>query len=138
MDLQVYGAGSIESFLLNYELFVRDLADVAAEWPHLDDDERGHYRAELLQTWGNRKVLGMLFKAGKLHPAHETLLGELDRLLLAQAALMEHCFGLDLRQILAIFRWGTPLSTSTQLVRIEVEPAVLDRMAAALTSTSLD
>lgn len=133
MDVQVYEAGHIESFLLNYELLIRDLAEVAADWPDLDDEERGHYRAELLQTWGNRKVLGALFKARKLTPAQEAHLAELDRLLLEQASLMERCFGFDLGQLLAIFRWGTPLSESTQPMRIEVEPAWLDRMASVLT-----
>src|SRR5215831_13657525 len=118
MDLQVYGPDHIASFLLNYKLLVRDLAEVAANWPDLDDEERGHHRAELLQTWGNRRVLGLLFKARRLQPAQEACLADLDRLLLAQAALMEQCFGLDLGQLLAIFRWGTPLSTSTTTVRI--------------------
>ena len=131
MDLQVYGPDHSESFLLNYALLVRDLAEVAANWPDLDEEERGHHRAELLQTWGNRRVLGKLFKARRLAPAQEAHLTDLDRLLLAQAARMEHCFGLDLRQLLAIFRWGTPLSTSTQTVQIEVEPASLDRIATA-------
>jgi len=138
MDLQVYSPDHIESFLLNYELLVRDLAEVAASWPNLDDEERGHHRAELLQAWGNRRVLGKLFKAHRLQPAQEVRLTDLDRLLLAQAALMEQCFGLDLRQLLAIFRWGTPLSTSTQTVRIEVEPASLDRMATAFAPSLQD
>jgi hypothetical protein len=135
MELQEYGSGHIESFLLNYELLVRDLAEVATDWPTLDDDERGHYRAEFLQVWGNRKVLGALFKALRLGPNQEARLAELDRMLLGQAALMEQCFALDLGQLLAIFRWGTPLAQSTQTVRIEVEPAALDRMATALTPT---
>jgi len=132
MDLQVYSPGHIESFLLNYELLVRDLAEVAADWPNLDDEERGHYRAEFLQVWGNRKVLGALFKARGLDPDQEARLAEGDRLLLEQAALMEQCFGLDLGQLLAIFRWGTPLSRSIHPVRIEVEPASLDRLATVL------
>jgi len=57
MDLQVYGPDHIASFLLNDALLVRDLADVAAHWPDLDEEERGHHRAELLQTWGNRLTL---------------------------------------------------------------------------------
>ena len=138
MDLQVYGPDHIESFLVNYELLVRDLAEVAAEWPNLDEEERGHHRAELLQTWGNRKVLGLLFKSHRLQPAQAARLADLDRLLLEQAALMEHCFGLDLRQLLAIFRWGTPLSTSAHPVRIEVAPAALDRMATAFTPSLHD
>jgi hypothetical protein len=132
MNLNEYGSGHIESFLLNYGLLVRDLAEVAVEWPGLDDEERGHYRGELLQAWGNRKVLGALFKNGRLHPTQEARLASFDRLLLAQASLMEQCFGLDFMQLLAIFRWGTPLSQSAQTVHIQVESASLDRMAGAL------
>ena len=132
MNLNVYEPGYIESFLLNYELLVRDLAEVAADWPCLDDEERGHHQAELLQAWGNRKVLGALFQAGRLHPTQEARLASFDRLLLEQASLMEQCFGLDFMQLLAIFRWGTPLSKSTQTVRLQVESASLERMAGAL------
>ena len=110
-----------------------DLADVAADWPTLDEEERGHHRAELLQTWGNRTVLGLLLKAHRLHPTREAHCAALDRLLLTQAARMEHCCGLDLGQLLAIFRWGTPLSTSLHPVQIEADPASLDRMATAFT-----
>jgi len=56
MDLDVYGLNHIESFLSNYEIWVKDLAKVAAEWPNLDEEERSHYRAEFMQVWGNRKV----------------------------------------------------------------------------------
>jgi hypothetical protein len=136
MDAEAYKTGHIESFLQNYELLVRDLAEMAADWSNLDDEERGHYRSELLQTWGNRKVLGILFKAKKLNSAQELRLADLDRLLLEQASLMEQCFGFDLNQLLAIFRWGTPLSDSTQTVRIEVEPASLDRIASILVPSS--
>lgn len=132
MNLQDYTPGHVDSFLLNYELLVRDLPEVAADWPQLDEEERSQYRADLLQTWGTRKVLGALFKAQKLTLAQETRLGELDRLLLGQAARMEQCFGLDLNQLLAVFRWGTPLSKSTETVRLEVEAASLDRMASTV------
>jgi hypothetical protein len=136
MDVQEYGSGHIESFLLNYELWVRDLGEAATDWPSLGDEERGHYQAEFFQAWGNRKVLGALLKAQRLTPVQETRLAEFDRLLLEQAALMGRCFGLDLTQLLVIFRWGTPLSKSTQTVRIEVEPALLDRMATILIPSS--
>jgi len=136
MNLDVYRSGHIESFLLNYKLLVRDLAEVAADWPNLDDEERGHHRAELLQAWGNRKVLGILFKAQRLTQAQEARLAELDQLLLEQASSMEQCFGLDFSQLLDIFRWGTPLSNSTQTVRIEVDLASLDRLAATLSRSS--
>lgn len=136
MNLDTYEPGHIESFLLNYELLLRDLPEVAADWPSLDDEERGHHRATLMQTWGNRKVLGMLFKAQKLTPAQEARLAELDRLLLEQASLMTVCYGLDLTHLLTIFLWGTPLSKSSQTVRVEVEPASLDRVATALATTT--
>jgi hypothetical protein len=138
MDLEAYGPEHVESFLLNYTLLLRDLVEVAAEWTDLDEEERGHYRAEFFQTWGNRKVLGRLFTAQRLDPTQEARLVALDRLLFELAALMEQCFGLDLRQLLAIFRWGTPLSTSTHTVRIEVEPASLSRMATAFAPSPHD
>ena len=106
MDLQAYEAYHIASFLLNYALLVRDLAEVPANWPNLDDEERGYHRAELLQTWGNRQVLGHLFKARRLQPAEEARLADLDRQLFGQAMRMEQCFDLDLHQLLAIFRWA--------------------------------
>lgn len=132
MKLDMYSPSYIESFLLNYELFVKDLAEVAADWHKLNNEEKGHYRADLLQTWGNRKVLGELFKAGKLQPAQEARLAQCDNLLLEQASLMEGCFGLDFIQLLAIFRWGTPLAKSSQTVRIEVKSVLLEHLAATL------
>lgn len=136
MELQGYGPGHMDAFLLNYEILVRDLPDVAAEWPTLDEEERGHHRAALLQTWGNRQVLGRLWTAGRLTEGQEARLAELDRRLLEQAARMEQCYGLELRDLLAIFRWGTPLTNTTQPVRLEVDPASLDRMATVLTPAS--
>ena len=133
MDLQGYESSHIEAFLLNYEILVRDLAELAAEWPTLDEEERGHHRGTLLQTWGNRQVLGQLFRAGRLAEAQQARLAELDRLLLEEASRMEQCYGLALPELLAIFRWGTPLSQAPQPVRLEVEPAALDRLATALT-----
>ncbi len=133
MNLQDYTPSHIESFLLNYDLLVHDLPEVVADWPNLDEEERSQHRADLLQVWGNRKVLGAIFEVQQLTRAQETRLAELDRLLLEQAARMEQCFGFDLSQLLAIFRWGTPLTNSSETVRLEVEPASLDSMASALT-----
>lgn len=130
--MNLHNSNRIEPFLLNYEILVRDLAEVAQDWPDLDDEERGHHRATLLQTWGNRRILGSLFKAHRLTPAQEARLSRLDHLLLEQSALMEQCYGLDLTQVLTIFRWGTPLARLVRPVRLEVSPISLDRMAAAL------
>ena len=132
MNLEVYSPHHIEAFLLNYETLVKELAEVAADWPSLDREERSHHEAVLLQTWGNRKVLGLLYQAHRLSQTQEDYLAELDRLLLEQAPLMAQCYGFDLSRLLAIFRWGTPLSSSTQTLHLEVDPALLDRMATAL------
>ncbi|MBV7338835.1 hypothetical protein KFU94_63570 [Chloroflexi bacterium TSY] len=132
MELQTYTDGHIDSFLLNYKIFIQDLSELADDWPALDEDERSHHRSEFMQIWGNRKMLGALFQAGRLPAQQVTTMDELDRYLLKQAALMNQCFGLDLSQLLTIFRWGTPLAESTQPVQIEVEPASLNRMASSL------
>lgn len=129
----MYSPDHIESFLLNYKLLVQDLPELAADWSNLDDEERSDHRATLMQTWGNRKVLGLLFRAHRLTPEQEARLAEFDRLLLEDASLMEQCYGLDLTQLLAIFRWGTPLSESSRILRIEIDSTSLDRVAAALT-----
>lgn len=102
MDLQGYASGHIKAFLLNYDILVRDLAEVAAAWPTLDEEERGYHRATLLPTWGNRQVLGHLFRAGRLTQAQQTCLAELDRRLLEQSSRMEQCYGLALPELLAI------------------------------------
>lgn len=138
MDLQVHGPKHSASCLLNSAHLVQDLAEVAAAWPNLDEEERGHHRAELCKTWGHRKVLGLLLQARRLPPTQAARFADLDRLLLTQAAHMAHGFGLDLGQLLAILRWGTPLSTSAQSVRIEVAPTSLDRLATACTSSHHD
>ena len=133
MDLQVYSLKPSASGLLNSAHLVPDLAAVAAEWPNLDEEARGPHRAELCKTWGNRKVLGLLLQARRLPPTQEARFADLDRLLRTQAARAEHGFGLDLGQLLAIFRWGTPLSTSLHPVQIEADPASLERLATACT-----
>jgi len=135
MNHETYRPEQIESFLLNYELLVRDLTEVAEMWADLDEEERSHYRADLMQTWGNRRLLGSLFKAGRLTPPQVERLAELDRLLLERAPLMARCYGLDLAHLLVIFRWGTPLVSSTRPIRLEVPPTSLDRLATALALT---
>ena len=45
------------------------------------------------------------------------------------------CYGLELKDIVKIFVWGTPLSKSEEAIRIEVIPASLTEMAMALAAT---
>lgn len=129
MQVQQYTGGQIDTFLLSYQVFVTDLAETAAEWDRLDAEEHSDYDANLIQIWGNRKLLGVLFKADKLSAPQERRLAALDRQLLEQSGVMKQCFGFDLRQLLSIFQWGTPLAESVQPLYLEVEPALLNRMA---------
>ena len=129
MNLQTYTNSHMDALLRSYHIFVEDLTEIALAWDTLDAEIHSDYNADFLQIWSNRKVLGALFKAGKLTPSQELHLADLDRQLFAQAALMERCFDMDLSQLLAIFRWGTPLIKSLQLLHIEIEPASLARMA---------
>lgn len=135
IDITAYGSGHIESSLLNYEMLVKDLPELADDWPRLDKQERNHHLAVFMQTWGNRYLLGALFKAGKLTPPQEERLATLDRLLLEYSPLARKCYGLELKDIVKIFVWGTPLSESEEAIRIEVIPASLTEMAMALAAT---
>jgi hypothetical protein len=131
MQVQQYTSGQIDTFLLGYQIFVADLAETAAEWNKLDAEERSDYDANLIQIWGNRKLLGTLFQAGKLNAQQERRLATLDRQLLEQSGAMKQCFGFDLSQLLNIFQWGTPLAESVQPLHLEVEPVLLNRLATA-------
>lgn len=130
MNLQTYTHGHIDAFLRSYTIFVADLAEIAHDWDTVDAEVHSDYHADFLQIWSNRKVLGALFRSGKLTPTQETQLADLDRRLINQARLMGRCFGMDLYGLLAIFRWGTPLIQSGQLLQLEVEPAFLAQVAA--------
>jgi hypothetical protein len=130
MELQTYTTNHIDAFLRSYDIFVTDLAAVAIDWDTMDAEIHSDYNADFLQIWSNRKVLGALFRSEKLTSVQETLLADLDRRLLAQAALLGRCFAVDLLQLVTIFRWGTPLIRSVQPLAIEIEPSSLERLAA--------
>jgi len=129
MELQTYTGKYIDSFLLNYTIFVHDLPELAEDWSTFDPEEQSDYRSELMQVWGNRKVLGALFRAKRLPDQQVDEMATLDRMLLQQAPMMKQCFDMELGQLLAIFRWGSPLVESRQPVAVEVEPAFLNQMA---------
>ncbi|MFN8486705.1 MAG: hypothetical protein U0350_03880 [Caldilineaceae bacterium] len=132
MTLQVYPPDRTEGLFLHYETFVRDLAEVAVDWPTLDREERSDHQVVLMEVWGKRRTLGQLYQTHQLTRAQEARLAQLDYLLLEQAALMERCFGFGLDRLLTIFRWGSPLAQSTQTVRIETAMTSLNQIAQAL------
>jgi hypothetical protein len=129
MNLNTYTSGHIDSFLLNYEIFAKDLAELANEWPQFDAEERSDQQGTFIQVWGNRHVLGKLFQAKRLTHQQEERLALADQTLLEQATFMERCFGVDLAHMLNLFRWGTPLAQTSQPVRIETDTASLNLLA---------
>ncbi|MCE7985560.1 MAG: hypothetical protein DYG89_30665 [Caldilinea sp. CFX5] len=85
-----------------------------------------------MEVWGKRRVLGQLYLTKQLARTQEAHLASLDQLLLEQAPLLERCFAFTLMRLLIIFRWGTPLAESPQLVRIETAATSLNQLAQAL------
>ncbi len=132
MELEGYSTQKIDGHLLNYKVFVRDLAEMANDWPTMQGEERSHYKVDFMHVWGLRKTLGQLYQAQQLTHTQEEQLAQLDQLLLEQSGLMEQCFGFELAQILVIFRWGTPLAQSAQPVHIQTDTVSLQHLAQAL------
>jgi len=58
VDLQGYASGHIKAFLLNYDILLRDLAEVAAAWPMLAYLTEVQHRqlAALAKAWGVSKA----------------------------------------------------------------------------------
>ncbi len=132
MELQNYSPNKIDALLTNYEGFASDLPEVAADWSLLKKEEQSHHQVVFMEVWGKRRVLGQLYLTGQLARTQEARLAYLDQLLLEQAPLLERCFAFTLMRLLTIFRWGTPLAQSPQLVRIETAATSLNQLAQAL------
>ena len=130
-DVSRYSTAQIDTLLSGYEGLVQELPDLAAAWDKMDAMERSHHLAMFGQTWGDRHLLGALFKAGRLAQAQEERLAQLDQLLLERSRLARQCYGLDSRRLMRLFLWGTPLSLSHQAVRLELDPATLREMVLA-------
>lgn len=132
MEMQNDALHKIDALLTNYEGFIRDLPEVAADWSLMAKEEQSHHQVVLMEVWGKRRGLGQLYLMRQLTRPQEARLAYLDQLLLEQAPLMERCFAFDLLRLLTIFRWGTPLAHSPQLVRIETAATSLNQLAQAL------
>jgi hypothetical protein len=130
-----YSTDQIDTLLSGYEGLVQELPELAAAWDEMDAMERSHHLAMFGQAWGDRHLLGALFKADRLTPAQEDRLAQLDQLLLERSQLARQCYGLDSRRLMRLFLWGTPLSLSHQAVRLELDPATLSEMALAWAGT---
>jgi hypothetical protein len=132
----VFTSGHIDSFLLNYEVFAKDLTELANEWSQLDAEERSDQQGVFIQIWGNRHVLGQLFQEEHLTHQQEERLALADQIVLEQASFMERCFGVDFAHVLNLFRWGTPLSQTSQPVRIETDTTSLNLLAQTIAEPS--
>lgn len=132
MESQNNSTNKIDALLINYEAFVRDLPELAADWQLMDKEERSHHQVVLMEVWGKRRLLGQLYQTHQLLRTQEARLAYLDQLLLEHASPMEKCFNFDLARLLSIFHWGTPLAQSPQLVRIETAATSLNQLAQVL------
>jgi hypothetical protein len=121
-----------DAYLLNYRLLVRDLPELAGQWPDMDDEERLHHRLSFSQTWEMRYQLGDLYRAGRLTADQEAELAALDNELIQHLDEANLCYGLDLQSIAQLFAWGTPLAQSDEIIYIPIRPRLLNRMAPAL------
>lgn len=131
--LSTYTNHHIESFLRNYELMVKSLPEVAKWWPGMDDFERQHARTVYFgEAWAPRRVLGALYRAGRLTAKQEAELAALDDELLQHLDEANLCYGLNLQSVAQLFTWGTPLAQSDKVIRISIRPRALNEIAPAL------
>jgi len=133
LRLSTYTSHHIESFLRNYELMVKSLPEVAEWWPGMDDFERQHARTAYFgEAWAPRRVLGALYRAGRLTAEQEAELAALDDELIQHLEEARLCYGLNFRSVAQLFTWGTPLAQSDEIIRIPIRPRVLNEIAPAL------
>jgi hypothetical protein len=138
LELSVYTSHDIESFLRNYELMVKSLPEVAEWWPEMDDFEHQHARmAYFGEAWAPRRVLGALYRVGRLTPEQEAGLAALDDELIQHLDEANLCYGLDLQSIAQLFTWGTPLAQSDEIIRIPIRPRILSEIAPALAALDM-
>jgi hypothetical protein len=131
IDVNRYSQEQMDTLLLSYEGLVQELPELAAAWGEMDAMERDHHLANFGQAWGHRRLLGVLFRAGKLTEPQEARLEQLDRQLFEQSRLVYTCYKLDARRLMKLFVWGTPLVLSRQALRVEFDPSSLNEMALA-------
>ena len=131
-DLSVFSDDHLESYLLNYNLLVKDLPELADMWADRDDFEHHHYQMMFMQTWGTRSTLGALYRAGRLTAEQEAELAALDDELIQHLDEAHLCYGLNLQSVAQLFTWGTPLAQSDKVIRISIRSRTLNEIAPAL------
>ncbi len=129
IDVSRYTSEYIGSFLASYHILVKDTPELAAQWAEMEDEERVHHQMMFAQTWGERWLLGQLYRAGRLTPEQMHRLAELDGEWLNEANQASLCYDLDLRSLMQLFVWGTPLAERDELVTLRVSAAALNDVA---------
>ncbi len=133
LERPTYTSYDIQSFLRNYELMVKSLPELAERWSEMDEFERQHARTAYFgEAWAPRRVLGALYRAGRLSTEQQTKLAILDDELIQHLDEADLCYDLDLHSIAQLFTWGTPLALSDEIIHIPIRPSTLNEIAPAL------
>ncbi len=112
---------------------VKSLPEVAEWWPDMDDFERLHARTSYFgEAWGPRRMLGALYRDGRLTAEQEAELAALDDELMRHLDAATLCYGLDLPNVAQLFTWGTPLAHSDRVIPVPLRPCTLSEIAPAL------
>jgi hypothetical protein len=131
--LEKYTPAWIVTLLDDYEAFVGDAGELAANWAEMDQQEQTHHRSLSMQTWGVRRTLGALYGAGRLAPDQVERLGHLDRAALEAANHIQVCYGPSLGGLVNnLLEWGTPLAHGEGTVRLDLPLHILRTLAQAL------
>lgn len=119
--------------MLNYDILIGSTAELATDWPDMDEEERTIQRSFVMSDWGKRVLLGELYRAGRLTSDQVARLADLDRALLEEATNIEIVYGPSLPELIeSLLEWGTPLSEGDGTVRLEVPYRALPALAKAL------
>jgi len=138
LKLSTYTSHHVESFLRNYELMVKSLPELAEWWPEMDDFECQHARTAYFgEAWAPRRVLGALYRAGRLTAGQEAALAALDDELIQHLDEANLCYGLDLQSVAQLFTWGTPLAQSDEIIHIPIRPCTLSEIAPTLAAIGM-
>jgi|GEM_PF-1611213 multidrug efflux pump subunit AcrA (membrane-fusion protein) len=130
LDLTDVTSGHIDTFLSSFQLALRSAPELAGQWSEMDEAEQFDFRLDFTRAFGLRRVLGALYRAGRLTADQATRLASVDRQLLERAAAVEVVYGLTLGQLVRhLFAWGTPLAEEAGTLRIETTIAALAELA---------
>jgi hypothetical protein len=120
----------IELYLDAYDRLIANAEFYATLDPPMDAGEQMDAHMAFMQYWGQRHLLGDLYRVGRLTPEQAGRLAELDRQLLERAAAVETVYGPTLHDLLRdLFTWGTPLAGQSGTLRIETTVTALTELA---------